>query len=196
MKDIVAWVLGLPAYVVIPLLWSGALIRSNATYWVGRGAVQGAGALWRRARPGVAAVPALRVGVGRAGRVARLRPLATRLIRVFGPAAVVCGFCTIGLQSAIMASAGAVKMPLRRFIPASIVGGLIWAILYATVGLAVFEAWFLAVAGSWWGALALLAAAVAVIGAMVAADRLVLRWQARTAPEPAGVEAPPAGPTS
>ena len=48
-------------------------------------------------------------------------------------------------------------MSLRFYLPAAIVGSAAWAVLYATIGLAVVQAWVAAEAGSWWG-LALLAA--------------------------------------
>ena len=42
-------------------------------------------------------------------------------------------------------------MPLRYYVPAAVVGSMAWAAIYATVGLALVEAWIAAMAGSWYG---------------------------------------------
>ncbi len=135
MRDLVA---GLPFWVVLVVFWLGALARGTATYWVGRG-VRAGGARSRWAhhleRPGVAR--------------------AERLVRRVGPPAVTLGFLTVGLQSAINASSGLLRMPLRRFVPAVVLGALLWAVLYTTVGLTVVDAalgrvpwWWLLVSGA------------------------------------------------
>ena len=55
-------------------------------------------------------------------------------------------------------------MPLRRFLPAVIAGSLIWAVVYATVGLAAIAAWFaLILASPWAAAGAAVALAVVVL---------------------------------
>jgi membrane protein DedA with SNARE-associated domain len=41
-------------------------------------------------------------------------------------------------------------MPLPLYLPATVVGSVAWAIIYATIGLAVVEAWVLAAVGSWY----------------------------------------------
>ena len=66
---------------------------------------------------------------------------ARRLINRFGPFAVTLCFLTVGLQSAVIGSAGLARMPQRRFLPAVVLGSLIWAVVYATVGLAAAAAW-------------------------------------------------------
>ena len=58
-------------------------------------------------------------------------------------------------------------MPLRRFVPATILGGFFWALIYATIGLAVFQAAALAAAGSPWGIAALALVLVAVVAGVV-----------------------------
>jgi membrane protein DedA with SNARE-associated domain len=47
----------------------------------------------------------------------------------------VLSFLTVGFQTLANLAAGVGKMPLRRYLPALVLGGLIWAVLYATVGL-------------------------------------------------------------
>ena len=59
-------------------------------------------------------------------------------------------------------TAGVMRMPLRFYLPAAVVGSAAWAALYATIGLAVVQAWIAAEAGSWWG-VALLAALLVVV---------------------------------
>ncbi|GGL41380.1 VTT domain-containing protein [Phycicoccus endophyticus] len=143
MEDLVD---GWPFWVVLLAFWLGALARGTATYWLGRGVrAGGARTRWARhlERPGVAR--------------------AERFVRRVGPPAVTLGFLTVGLQTAINASSGALRMPLRRFAPAVAAGALLWALLYTTVGLAVVDA-ALGRLPWWWLLLAaaLLSAAVLV----------------------------------
>ncbi|MCB5990722.1 MULTISPECIES: VTT domain-containing protein [Janibacter] len=143
------WPVGL-AFVVLLV---AALVRGSATYAIGRGARSAA---------------ARRSGADRPGpTMAR----AERLVRRVGPPAVSLGFLTVGLQSAINLSAGAMRMPLSRFAPALVVGATLWATVYTTIGFAVIEAAL--GRGSWW-----LLGAVVVAVAVVLAGR-ALRRRAR-----------------
>jgi membrane protein DedA with SNARE-associated domain len=145
-----ALVEGWPVWAVFVVLWLGALARGTATYWVGRG---------------------VRAGGGRSRWAHHLdRPLvarAERFVRRVGPPAVTLGFLTVGLQSAINASAGMLRMPQRRFVPAVVLGAALWSLVYTTVGFAVVDA-FLG-SGGWWWLLAVLAlgAVVAVVSRRV-----------------------------
>ncbi|MFM6850725.1 MAG: DedA family protein [Terrabacter sp.] len=134
----------LPFWQAFLALFASAMVRSNGTYWVGRGAI----ASWRRYR----------------GMHGELTARAEALLRRLGPLAVTLSYLTVGIQTAIHLTAGVMRMPLRWYVPAAVVGSVIWAVLYATIGLAVVQAWLAAEAGSWWGvavvALALLALAV------------------------------------
>jgi membrane protein DedA with SNARE-associated domain len=131
----------LPFWQAFAALFLIVMARSNATYWTGRGAVAG----WRRYR----------------GAHGDLTRRAESLLRTLGPFAVTLSYLTIGIQTAVHLTAGVMRMPLRFYLPAAIVGSAAWAVLYATIGLAVVQAWLAAEAGSWWG----LAALLAVIGA-------------------------------
>src|SRR5699024_3794180 len=71
----------------------------------------------------------------------------------------------------VNATAGAVRMPLRRYLPAVTLGGAIWALVYATIGLAAIHAW-LAAAVRWPGTVPI---TVVVVGAVVA----LLVWRHR-----------------
>ena len=69
------------------------------------------------------------------------------LVGRWGAPAVSLAYLTVGLQTAVFASAGLVKMPYLRFTLASIPGALVWAVVWATVGF-----------GAVWGAINLFAA--------------------------------------
>lgn len=60
------------------------------------------------------------------------------ITRIF---AVPLSFLTVGIQTAVNASAGISRMSLKRYLPAVTVGCLIWALIYSTVGMAVVLAW-------------------------------------------------------
>lgn len=118
------WIDQAPFMVGFGLFFCGAMIRANTTYWIGRG---------------------LAVGV-KHSRFQRLfeGPIylkAQALLAHWGVFAVPLSFLTVGVQSAVNASAGIARMPLRRYIPAVIVGCLLWALIYATVGMTVLYAW-------------------------------------------------------
>lgn len=141
MRDIVE---GWPFAAVYAFFFVVALMRSNATYWAGRG---------------------LRAG-GTHTRLSRHldRPAVARaeqFVRRFGAPAVALSFLTIGVQTAINAAAGVLRMPLSRYIPASVVGSLAWAAIYTTAGFAVVEAWVGGI--PWWAALLVLLAVTALV---------------------------------
>ncbi|MDI2033091.1 hypothetical protein PJL15_00175 [Paenarthrobacter nitroguajacolicus] len=143
--------MSLPFGVALTALFAIVMIRVNVTYWIGRGAVAG-------------------FAHTRFGNSLQ-RPKAARaqaLIQRWGPYAVVLSFLTIGLQTAINLAAGAARLPLRRYLPAAIVGSVMWALLYATIGLAALEAWLAVAAASPVGAaLGVAAVAAAVVWIVV-----------------------------
>ncbi|MFJ4169258.1 DedA family protein [Paenarthrobacter sp. NPDC089714] len=139
-------IMSLPFGVALAALFAIVMIRVNATYWLGRGAVAG----FAHTRFGAS------LENPKAAR-------AQALIRRWGPYAVVVSFLTIGLQTAVNLAAGAARMPLRRYVPAAIVGSVLWAVLYATIGLAALEAWLAVAAASPVGA----AVAIAVVAILV-----------------------------
>lgn len=120
MQELVAqW----PVWAAFALLFCGAFVRGALTYWVG--------SLIRRRGARSRFAPRLADPVVLSAR---------RQVARFGAPVVSVGFLTVGFQTAINLSAGFLAMPLRRFIPALVVGALLWATLYLTVGLAVVEA--------------------------------------------------------
>lgn len=133
-----------PVGLAFGVLLLAALLRGSATYAIGRGARSAAARRSGSDEPGPT--------------MAR----AERLVRRVGPPAGSLGFLTIGLQSAINLSAGAMRMPLSRFAPALVVGALLWATIYTTIGFAVVEAAL--GRGSWWLLGAVLLVVVVVLG--------------------------------
>lgn len=136
----------------LPFIWAYLILfgivmaRSNATYWLGRGVAAGG----RKTKlQKYLDSPA----VGRAEKV----------IARWGALAVAVSFLTIGVQTAVNAAAGLGRMPLRRYIPATVVGSLAWAAIYATIGLAAFEAAVAAAAGSPFALIALILALGAIV---------------------------------
>lgn len=113
----------LPFAAAFAALFVIVMIRANATYWIGRGVRAGAG----RSRLTI-----------RTDREVMAR--AERLVARWGAGAVALSFATIGLQTAINAAAGAMRMPLRSYLPGVIVGSLIWATIYSALGTAIVVA--------------------------------------------------------
>ena len=65
---------------------------------------------------------------------------ARRLINRWGVIAVPLCFLTVGLQTAVIITTGFTKMPLRRWVPAMLVGTFMWACVYTTIGFAILAA--------------------------------------------------------
>ena len=141
-------------------VWAGFLAlflvacgRGGATYVLGRG---------------------LRAGGEHSRWAAHLdRPALQRAqgwVARWGAPVVALAFLTVGVQTAVNAAAGVLRMPLRRYLPGLLVGALLWASIYLPVGLAVVEA----VAGAlpWWVPLVVL---VVVVAVAVTARRVVRR---------------------
>lgn len=139
-----------PYPLAVATLFVIVMARANGTYWLGRGLRSGAG----RTRVG----PLLESpGYQRAERLVN---------RWGGPAVTMC-FLTVGLQTMINIAAGATRMPLRRYLPAVTIGGVIWAFVYATVGFVTFEALLVLHRASPVAFWMLLAAVVATVAAVV-----------------------------
>ena len=113
-----------PYPVAVAALFVVVLLRAGATYAIGRAAQEGV----RRSRLArLMSKP----------RFARMQELVAR----WGAPVVIASFLTVGIQTLVNLAAGVMRMPLRRYLPALIVGSILWAFLYATVGFATFTAW-------------------------------------------------------
>jgi membrane protein DedA with SNARE-associated domain len=114
---------GLPFPLAVSALFVIVLLRAGGTYALGRAARSGAG--HTRAQH-----------LLDSPRFVRAQDLVER----WGAPIVVASFLTVGFQTVANLAAGVGKMPLRRYLPALVIGGLLWAFLYATVGLMTFAA--------------------------------------------------------
>jgi|SRR5690625_3039614 len=115
---------GQPFWIVYAALFAIAFARTQTIYWIGRGV----GAGLHRSRL------AERIG-DRLGR-------AERLINRFGPPVVTVSYATVGIQSAIHLSAGAMRMSFWRYLLAMLPGCAGWAAIYSLGGLAVIAVWW------------------------------------------------------
>jgi membrane protein DedA with SNARE-associated domain len=126
---------GLPFPLAVAVLLIIVLIRGGATYALGRGAQAGA----RHTR--------LRT-VLESPRFERAQTMVDR----WGAPIIALSFLTVGFQTLANVAAGVARMPLRRYVPALIVGGVAWALLYATLGVVGFagfsELWALSPAAA------------------------------------------------
>lgn len=139
-----AWIDSLPLLPATAFLLVVIYARAGGTYALGRAASHVAG---RGKLRDLAESP----------RVTR----AVAVINRYGAPIVALSFLTIGFQTACNLAAGVTRMPLKRYLPALLVGGFAWALLYATVGLAAISLWWeVALRSPWFGALL----AVAFVG--------------------------------
>lgn len=121
-----AWLESLPLGAAILFFWAGAVVRTTTIFALGSAAATG--------------------GSRRSDRVRELMDTAVyrraqRLVHRWGVLAVPACFLTVGLQTAVILTTAVTDMPLRRWIPAMLVGTLIWGVIYGTVGMAVVWAW-------------------------------------------------------
>lgn len=115
---------GWPYPLTVAALFVIVVLRAGATYGLGRAAEAGA----RRTR---AAKMMNRPGFERA----------RRLVLRWGAPLVTFSFLTVGFQTLVNLAAGLTRMPVRRYVPALVLGSLLWAFLYATVGFATVTGW-------------------------------------------------------
>ena len=105
-------------------MWMVGIVRTSIVYALGALAAEGGARLDRI-------------------RKAMDSPLyrkARRLINRWGVIAVPLCFLTVGLQTAVIITTGFTKMPLRRWVPAMLLGTFIWACVYTTIGFAILAA--------------------------------------------------------
>ncbi|WP_129338008.1 DedA family protein [Cellulomonas endophytica] len=165
---------GWPVVAVVLLLFAGALLRSHAIYWLGRAVTRGAEHARDAQRRSDATGPAWWHGaVGRADAWTRSAAVArgVRLVRRWGAPVVAVAYLTVGVQSAVFAAAGVVRLPYARFTVASVPGSAAWAVVWSTVGL-----------GAWWAAVALAARSPwALVGALLLVAGVVVVLRRRRA---------------
>ena len=118
------WFNTLPFEVALAFMWVVGIVRTSIVYALGALAAEGGARLDRI-------------------RKAMDSPLyrkARRLINRWGVIAVPLCFLTVGLQTAVIITTGFTKMPLRRWVPAMLVGTFMWACIYTTIGFAILAA--------------------------------------------------------
>lgn len=118
------WFDALPIEVALAFMWVVGIIRTSIVYALGALAAEGGARLDRI-------------------RKAMDSPLyrkARAFINRWGVIAVPLCFLTVGLQTAVIITTGFTKMPLRRWVPAMLVGTFIWACIYTTIGFAILAA--------------------------------------------------------
>lgn len=154
-----------PFWIAFGALFLGAMLRGQGTYWIARVVTQQA--LSRTSPTGGwrAAVHQWLQGEG----LARGR----RSIERWGLLVIPLCYLTVGFQTLVLAAAGVMRIGWIRFTLAQVPGALAWALIYATVGFAAWEAGVAAAAGSPWAALGLAVIVALVVG-------LVLTGRARS----------------
>jgi membrane protein DedA with SNARE-associated domain len=120
-----AWLESLPLGAGILFFWAVGIIRTTVIFALGRAATVGG----------------RRIGLVRRVTDTPVCRRAERLVNRWGVLAVPACFLTVGLQTAVILTTAVTGMPLRRWIPAMLVGTLIWGTVYGTVGMAVVWAW-------------------------------------------------------
>ena len=175
---------GKPFVVVLVVLFAIVLARSHLTYWAGRALARGA----QYGQEKIGGPSWWRTTVVHVGRFAESAPAQRGLSMVhrWGPVAVILAYLTVGVQTAVFAGSGLLRMPYGRFTLASVPGAIGWALIWATVGLgAVWAA--VALAGrSPWALVAVLVTLAAVVVAVVAVRA---RRRRATQTTPAGTPA-------
>ena len=156
---------GVPVGLAIAGLFVIVMARSHGTYWAGRGVVRGAQGVDRLDRTPAWWHSAMTWLEAKTGTDAARRGLG--LVRRWGAPAITLAYLTVGLQTAIFAAAGLVKMPYLRFTVASIPGALVWAVVWATVGFGAVWAAVNLLAASPWAFVAVAVVLAAAIGSLV-----------------------------
>lgn len=119
------WIDGLNLVGAIAFFWAVGVIRTSIVFALGWLAASG-GRRWTCVRSAFDHPVYLK---------------AQNLVNRWGVLAVPACFLTVGLQTAVIMTTGFTKMPLARWIPAMLLGTLIWGTIYGTVGIAVVWAW-------------------------------------------------------
>ena len=129
-----------PVVFVYLFLFFGAFTRAQTTYWIGR---YMGNFIMTRGRP---------ESGWRLRFYDRIHAPSTEnaidVLQRRGWPIIPLSFLTVGFQSLVQLSAGLIRMPWPRYTPAMIPGALAWALIYTTIGWAVWEAAISAVAGS------------------------------------------------
>ena len=161
MKD---WFDALPIEVALAFMWVVGIVRTSIVYALGALAAEG-GARFDRIRRAMDSP---------------LYRKARAFINRWGVIAVPLCFLTVGLQTAVIITTGFTKMPLRRWVPAMLVGTFMWACIYTTIGFAILAALGLE---PWMFPLALAVVIAVLVIAAQLRERRINRETVENAPE-------------
>lgn len=152
-----------PFVAVVIFMFALGMCRGQATYWLARVVTEQA---LRRTHP----VQGWRLRMHRwlsDGAADRGRAILNR----WGLPAVTLCYLTVGVQTIVLASAGVTRIPWSRFTLAQAPGALAWAVIYSTIGFAVWAA-------AWQAALSRHPIiATAIVSAVIVA--VVILWRSR-----------------
>jgi membrane protein DedA with SNARE-associated domain len=151
------WVLAQPFWFAVVFLTAVALVRSQCTYWVGRGVLAGV------------------IKAGWAKRAASESTLKAKdRLERWGWPLIPLSFLTVGFQTAVNFSAGLIGWRWLRYTLAAVPGWIMWGFVYALGGLAVFKGIVALAARSPW----ITVATVQVVVCLVALA-IYARWRWR-----------------
>lgn len=186
------WMAGWPVVAVLAFFLLGALARSQALYWAGRGVAAGVTrALVEDEEPGRAGAttpPRRRRLLARvaasldSAQVARARVAIER----WGMPVVPLAFLTVGFQSAVFGATGLLRVGWLRFTLWALPGAVAWSLVWGGGGMAAV-AGVLAAARRSPATLALVLAAAGVVVTVVSAVVRRRRATRTTADRPADV---------
>jgi membrane protein DedA with SNARE-associated domain len=154
---------GWPFAVVYLFLLFGATCRGQMLYWLGRWAV--AQTLrhthptggWRRRAHDLLSSDGTERGI--------------EAIRRWGLVVIPLSYLTVGFQSMVNAGAGVLRIRWWKFSLAQLPGSAAWALIYSTIGFAIWGAAISAAAGSPGGLIAIVVVLLAVVVAVVVHTR-------------------------
>jgi membrane protein DedA with SNARE-associated domain len=149
-----AWLEDWPVLAIYLFFLAGALVRSQALYWLGRGV---AGGVLRTRWSDRLDHP----------RVHR----ATAVLERWGMPIVPAAFLTVGFQSAVFSATGLLRVGWLRFTLWSIPGALVWAAVWGGIGTTLVAGAVAIAQDSPW----LLAAVTAAIALVTALTVVVVR---------------------
>jgi membrane protein DedA with SNARE-associated domain len=152
-----------PFIAIFVFFFTVVFVRTQATYWLTRlVATQALTRIQPRNRVMVRA---------KAWSTSESAERGIATLNRWGIIAVPLSFCAFGTKTVINGAAGLTRMPYGRYLPAMVVGCLIHATIYATIGWAAWSAALSAAAGSPWGVAALILVVIAAVLAVVAIRR-------------------------
>lgn len=143
------WLDGMHVLVLLAVGVAGAAVRSQMTYWLGRGIARGVESRWEDLL----------------SRPAMLR--ATEAIRRRGMPVVPLSFGTVGFQTAVNAAAGVLRIPWLTYTLWAVPGWFLWSAIWMGGGLAAVIGAVALAAQSPWALVGALLLVGATVGAVV-----------------------------